>query len=309
MTVYRFSPIWGQTWVGASESYITPDCNAATAQNHFNSIQSGRMSMLPNTAYVFGWRWGVFGGNFKSVVLRPPFSRFPPTNVKIGVIANGAQPVTASSGWPPLMNVSLQVNAQFGSSLPRFARKYIAGIPTNVIGGQPATYQPMGNTAWDKLLNNFLQYQVDNFFQIVGQNQESFPAAPIAGLTVQQAAPGLIGLQINTGSALNWQPGNRLAVQHLRPAKGTRNPTLNGQWTIDSVAFNNSAGQFTAYLRGSAGIDPTAQRTTAASRAFIVAQKLYPILELDGILVTGHKRGKVSGVPRGRRLSRPSLDP
>lgn len=309
MTVYRLSPIWGQTWVGVGESYITPDVSSSAVTDLFEDFMALRMGLLPTTAYVFAWRWGVYGGGNKSVLLRAPFARFPPTGASIGVQANGQLNPTKANGWPPLMGVSLQLNAQFGATDPRSSRKFLCGLPSNVIQGQPATFNSGGNTAWTKTLGNFTAFLISKGFQIAAQDQEAASPIQIRGVTVQSAAPSLVGVIISTSTPIAIAAGDTVYTQRFLPAKGTRSATMNGHWTVDSTTFNSVTQQFIVYLRGSAGIDPTQQRITQKTRIQKKLSKLYPIQQLDGVQVITHKRGKVGGAPRGRRLIRPSLDP
>lgn len=308
MAVYVIQPIWGSTWIGASETYITPDSSPARARTLFLQLQQMRMALLPFTAYVYGWRWSIYGGNRRSVVLRPAMDAFPPDGNNISILGEGSIIPAPGEGWPPLMNVSLQVNVSFDTP-PRAARKYLDGIPTTAIGGQPITYNRNGNVQWSKDVASFYRWLESNGFQIVAQNVQLAPRYTVAAVVTQPAPGTLLGVTINANAAPTIVQGTTVLLQHFLAAKGTRAATLNGHWSVDSITFTPTANLATIFLRGSQNIDPTLQRFTAKT---IVMQKLpglYAIQELSSSQITGHKRGKAGGPLRGRRLTRASLDP
>jgi hypothetical protein len=312
--VYTITPIWGNTWLGATERYITPSCTPAKAKSLFQMLMQQRLALLPTTAYIAAWRWAVYGGGRQSTLLRGPNDTFPPDGSQVLIGATGTNPVGGSSGWPPLMQASLQINAQFSigtgpSAVTKTAKKYLAGIPTNVVGGQPQTLNFNGNLAWYGAAKAFLNSLVGQGFQIEAQNTPTGQPYRIAGFVAPSPSPGLLGVIINVTGTPALTAGSKIFVQGCRPAKGTRNPTINGTWNIASIVAGPGTNQSTVFLAGSAGIDPTQQRWTPSSVLFAKQRGLFAIADMEVEQVVTHKRGK-GGLPvRGRRLSRPSLDP
>jgi hypothetical protein len=306
MSNYVFTPILGNTWIGVTENYITADVSPLVAQGLFQNLAVLRAALLPSSAYFVGWRVGLYGGKRSSRILRPYVDVFWPTGNAVNFPSNGTIPATTDNGYPPLMQISLQENVTFNNT--GIARKYLGVIPSNVVGGQPSTYNQNGNVAWVKAKTAWQNFLINSSFQIAAQN------TPVGGTyTITNIAPALttggnIGLGLSGVAAGAILTGQRLAVQHLLPTKGTRNPTMNGSWTVDSVNQTSSTSAI-VYLRNSAGIDPTAQRIGSASIAFVKNRGLFSIQSLSGSQIVTHKRGKAGGNVRGRRLTRPSLDP
>lgn len=306
MSVYVFSPLLGNAWLGVTEKYITPDVSPSRSADLFSQLAVLRANLLPTTAYFVAWRVGLFGGLRSSRLLRPTNDVYWPTGQNSNFPANGSIPATADNGYPPLMQLSLQENVQFNNT--GVTRQYLGVIPSNVVAGQPVSYNQNGNVNWVKAKANWQNFLINNGFQIQAQNTLAGTRYAITNIAPATTTGGNIGLGLSGVTAGAISMGQRLLVQHLLPTKGTRNPTMNGSWTVDSV---NQTGSTSAivYLRGSAGIDPTAQRIGSKSVAFVKNPGLFAIQQMSGSQIVSHKRGKAGGSVRGRRLTRPSLDP
>jgi hypothetical protein len=308
MANYVVTPIWGRTWVGASESYISPDLSPTAAQSAIGTLLELRAALMHTDAYWQGVRISLYGSKRRSSVLLPPSDLFPDVGVTIPIPANGTYGGSGNTAGPTIMRNSLQYTAYFDTNRP--AKRYLADIPAGIVGSEPATYNFGRVGDWNTAFKAFTDYLKNNSWQIRAIDKSgSNPAYSVVNVVQQTASPGLLGLVLTAGGPLSFLAGQKIFVQGFRPAKGTRLPTLNGTWTVASIDGTGLPALATVYLRNSAGLSPDAQRFTPNSIVRAVRYALYPIQQSIGKRVVTHKRGKPSLGYRGRRLTIVSLDP
>lgn len=309
MPAYRFSVILNDQILGGSETLYTQSGSADTAAVAIQKYINARNACLYPSMSIVGVRVSVFGQKRSSVLIYPPGDPIPggKTALKIpaaGAVNTGGNAALGDAIWRDALQYRIGYNDTY------YAQRYLAGIPSAVIGSQRSTYNPGAFDGWSKAVNTFLGLIASGGYQVLALSRTG-PNQPTAIQSVvqQQAAPGYIGIQVASFTGAAFAQGGRVLIQGMRPPKGQRLPTINGQWTVDSVVTTSNPNTTTIYLRGSSSIDPAAQRITPYSTISLWGKQLYPIQSATWVAVVPHKRGGPSIRVRGRRLSRPSLDP
>lgn len=308
MSVYRTTVFWGQATDGASETYWTPDQGAASACVTIQQMLNLRTQMLNQLQYWQGVRVAVEGTKRSSQLFLPGSTPFFDSGKELAVPGAGTLPPTGSNGLADQFRAVLQLQVRFGTA--RSTYRYLSGIPDAISLTEPVTFTRGTAQTWWNAFDAWRSYLLSSGWQIRAQVlPPAATAYPVVSLVQQEAAPGLVGIVIGVGDpAPTILVGGKIALQGMRAAKGTRSSTMNGTWYVDSTSLV-STGRLAVFLRGSQGIDPAAQRFTNMSTLRVVTYSLYPLIGFNSHRVGIHKRGKPSLGPRGRRLSRPSLDP
>lgn len=308
MSVYQVTIFWGQATTGSSETYWTPDVSAGGAAVAITQLLSLRAQLLAVQDYFQGVRVALTGTLRRSQLFLPGNTLFFDSGQIVTVPATGTQDGTTPTTTRDQVRAALQVVLKFNNS--RKTTRYMAGIPDVISLTEPKTID--GNTAvnWWTAFQTFSEFLINNAWRIRGQVlPPDGPSFRVVDVVAQAAAPGLVGVQISAATAPSINKGDKVALQGFRPAKGTRAWTINGTWYVASVDITGLPAFVTVYLRGSAGIDPTLQRFTDKTILRPVTYNYYQIQYFQQQRVGIHKRGKPSLAPRGRRLTRGSLDP
>jgi len=305
---YQVTILWGQATMGASETYYTDDVSDTSAVQNINQMLKLRSQMLKVFQYFQGVRIATTTTLRRSQFMVPGPNFLFATNNTVVVPATGTIPSGEDIDNSDQFRAVMQIILNYDNN--RKVTRYLSGIPDAIIRTEPATIDPNGNPTWWASYNVWQQYIVKNGWFIKAQKlPPTVPAFMVVGVTAQAAAPGLLGIQVDGTLSPAFKKGMKIAAQHFRPAKGTRAATLNGTWIIDSVDATGLPDFVTIYLRGSQGIDPTLQRITDKTFVRYVQYDYYRIQNIAWQRGGIHKRGKPSTAPRGRRLTRPTLDP
>lgn len=308
MAVYKVSLMWNQSVMGVAETWYTPDQSQNSLQKTIETMLALRSQCLFRIQPFVGVRLSLYGAKRQSKVILPPSGVFLDSFNPLQVPASGTLAGSGQTTRPDQLRAVIQCT--IGYSDTRRTIRYFSGVPDGFTVTEPATFDPGAAGQWGTAFQAFRSYITDNGWQIQArQITGAYAAVPVNGVSVQAAAPSLIGISTVAASAPPFIVGERVALSHFRPKKGTRGLTMNGMWTIDSINNTLVPGNVIVYLRGSAGIDPDSIRFTASSTIQRVGYQLYPVQEFNLYRVGIHKRGRPSLAPRGRRLSRPTLDP
>jgi hypothetical protein len=313
--IYGLTMMWGRAYRGFSETFITPNFGSDVAtRDSIQQLLLLRAATLDASIYLSGIRLTILPadpnqlpGPRMSRFIRPPGGYFNGVMGGISLPSNGTYVNTLPQGQEAFALADLLLQVQFGQN--QWTRKYMTPVPQALIGREPETYRAGKAPQWEAARDAYCAYLTNQGYQVRGLNFTANPPFAIAGLQVQAAAPGLLGVRITTNAAPSISAGDTVLLQKFRPAKGTRNPTINGTWSVDSLDTSNAAQYTVVYLRNSAGIDPNSIRFTKRTTLRLRAYGYFPITQIVFDQVVTHKRGKPGGGTRGRRLSRPSLDP
>jgi hypothetical protein len=294
--------------MGVSETYWTPDVLGSSASSLVEQMLNLRSQMLWNYQQFVGVRIAIEGSRRRSTLLLPGRAFWPDAGVFITIPIQGTRSGLTESTRADQLRAVIQDRWLFAND--RATTRYLAGVPDAATVTEPATLDMNDATSWWKAHSNFTAFLTGSGFQIRAQQlPPQISVYNVVGVVQQQAAPGLIGIQISTTAAPPIVKGGKIALQGMRAAKGTRGSTMNGTWYVDSVDTTQATTFSTVYLRNSQGIDPEAQRFTDKTILRPVVYSLYPIQQIVSQRAGIHKRGRPSIAPRGRRLTRPSLDP
>lgn len=308
MSVYRVTYMWNHSVMGVSETYWTKDETGGAALLDVQRMLSLRSQFMYVDDYTVGVRIAIEGATRNSVALIPPSGIFPGVGQYMNIPVAGVIPEVPTVKSESQLRQTMQQRLSFADT--RTAIRYISGVDSSIVFTEPATLNFNGSSSWYKAWQAFKSYLIQNGWQIRAQVLP--PAATVnnvIGVVQQGAAPGLIGIQISIPPTFSGIKGNKIALHGMRAAKGTKGSTMNGTWFIDSVDSTALPAYLTLYLRGSAGIDPEAQRFTDKTTVRLVTYAFYPIQAIEPLRVGIHKRGRPSLAPRGRRLTVKSLDP
>lgn len=307
MAVYKVTMMWNQSVMGVSESWFTPDQSGLALQKQVTDMLNLRAACMYQIQPFVGVRLALYGAKRQSQVILPPGGPWLDPFSQVTVPTTGNLPGAGSTTRPDQLRAVLQMTVQYNDT--RRTIRYLSGIPDAYSATEPATIVPGAAGAWGTAFQTWRSYLVNNGWQIQArQISGAYLAVPVNGVTVQAAAPSLLGISVLAATAPPFVVGDRIALAHFRPAKGTRSATVNGMWTVDSVNTTLTPGNIIVFLRGSAGIDPDSVRFVATSTIQRVGYQLYPVQAINPYRVGIHKRGRPSMAPRGRRLSRPTLD-
>lgn len=314
-TSYRVQLFWGQAATGPSEQYITPAvADAGELSAVVNNMLNNRIALLPGRVYVSGVRISPYGTKRLGQLFVEGGGKIGglPANPSIRFNPNGGYVPEIDAAFlsrPDQVRACLETQIFFGAAQP--AIKYLAGVPIGAISGEPATLNTNATPNWYAGVRNFYGGLVSNRWQV---ESTTVPVAPvnyrIGKLQLGPQTTPLLGLVCPTGGGVpTLTVGARIQVSGIRPAKFTRQPTLNGSWAVDSIDTTTRTDAFTVYLQGSSTINPSINRTTMSSSFKIPTKQLATIVGFNPQRGAVHQRGKPGLSPRGRRLSRPTLDP
>jgi hypothetical protein len=308
MPVYRYTKFIRFRYFGDSETLWTGNVDAPIARATIQAELTARNSCLPDSSSIEAIRIAEEGGLRKSILLTPQDPTWPAGGGPLNIPTTGAVGDNDVDGRFGEWRAILQQSLTLGTS--QQSNRYVSGIPRGMTieEGQPIPFASRADwsnpyNVWALILKNG-QYYVRALLK---------PAllAPwlVIGLAPALVSGGPIGVVFNSATFGGTLTGARVHLYGFRPAKGTRAPTLNGTWYVDSVVVGMPPVPTVVYLRGSGGINPALQKFTDKTYLLNVLYGYLPITLVRTVRVGIHKRGKLSIGPRGRRLTRVSLDP
>lgn len=318
MPAYRVTMIIGDRNMGASETWITPQqTSASTARNAINNLITARNKCLPNNIYWVGVRISQWSdpatpgvGLRRSQLMLPGSQVWKTGGDSITVPAQGTIDPTVGDGsfYPDQFRSCVQHRVTFDTD--RNATRYMVGLPRAGFDGVSEGYN-LAAIPRSLRTNLVAYYQLliaSWQLQALDRTAANLPVVPV-GISAGPQTPPLTGISFNGARPASFSMGARIQLQGFRPKKGTRSPTLNGTWYISSVTDGTPVGGWTLYLRSSEAVIPGDQRFTDRTKVYLYKNTLYGISLIQPVRAGIHERGRPTGSPRGRRLSRPTLDP
>jgi len=308
MANYRFTLVGNYKGRGMTETFWTESVAASVAANLINKWMTKRVAFLPSEVTIEGIRVAEEGGQRHSQFLIPGSSYWPDAGKLIPVPEEGGfGQVLGVPRWAQWRAI-LQFRVSYGNN--QKAIRYVSGVPAEVEGTEPGGLIPKGNSSWWDKFYAWLQLLENGNYYIKALQK---PADPLlwrpTGIFPPIAPATDLALGFNSATFPGVTVGQRVHVYNFRPAKGTRNPTLNGTWYVSKVDTTSISGTTLVSLRNSKGIDPALQRFTDKTYMFPVTHVISKINLTQALRVGIRKRGKVSTLPRGRVLTRATLDP
>lgn len=312
MAVYRVTLFINQFVMGASETYWTPDLATSAARAAINSLLSLRNAMLWDRHKWIGVRLALdTTGDLVPVKRRsiflPPGPRPWPgqLDLSINVPEQGVFTGDTLTTQPDQFRASMQIQLLFPPD--RQTIRYLFGIPDSISASEAGTLKLAGNPSWVAAFSAWRDFLVNTGWRIKSRTlPPGDPLIPIQDFSLQEAAPGRLGLVLSaTDPVPNMVEGDRVQIRGQR-SKANDLRTMNGIWHVSSVNTTLLPGHYVVYLRGSEGIQSTKFQPPGTVQR--VRHQLSVISAIHTYRMGIHKRGRPTPAPRGRRLTRPSLD-
>lgn len=314
MPVYRVTMYMNQSVMGWSESYYTRGNVAAPSIGpQVSQLLAKRNGLMWTNQQWVGVRIAELGTSPDPLTLRRKSRVFPPGTWNVD---GGALVVPEVGGLinanaynlphPDLVRVALQLRLTYGDGYS--TTRYHVGVPDGATLTDPGTLQwsGEGGASWYSDLQSYIGLLTSQWAILARTPSTVDPYHTVSNLVRREAAPSVMGIVIPSASAPGWTDGTKIHLRGFRP-KQRGIISLNGRYYVDSVNTTLRPGYVIFYLRGTETGDPNAYKIlgTAQKVGFNIQsiQSVYPIRA--GI----HKRGRPSIAPRGRRLTRVSLDP
>lgn len=308
MPQYRVGLFWNQFTFGWSETYITRNVASSGLAPLVQGLLNARNTLLWRdfTNWV-GVRISIFGDRRRSALYLPGIVKLREGGTL--KVPDEGERVDLPSGFvevPDQVRVALQVQMTYDDS--RKVIRYIASIPDGVSKTEPGTYTFNQNADWGVKLQAFFDFLVSESFAIAARvTAPTAPEVQARDLVLEAAAPGRLGVAVRTADAPPIAEGDLIHLRGFRRSLDHPGISLNGKFYVSVVNTTLLTNRTIYFLRGTEGQDPNNWKVLGK-----VQQVLYgtfPIQLINPHRVGVHKRGRPSLSPRGRRVTRRSLDP
>lgn len=289
-----------------TETYISQDVSATTAGARMQELIDARQRLLPNTV---GWRGIRFSySDFKRrSVFYPPGQRQPfdwATPVTIPRFGSYT-PSIGKDDYPDQVKAALLLRLTY--DIDRTTSRYMSMVPDNTLGQSPTGYFPAGDARWKEWFDAFCAVLVNRAWVIRAQKGDTLnPKVPIIDWVQEQAAPSRLGFVLPAAPPFGAIQGEKVKVESVR-RKGTDSLSYNGNYIVGAINTTLQPGNTIYYLRGTEDGDVESIKLLGTARR--LGYDYFPILKVEGITATTHKRGNSFGRQRGRLKKRASLDP
>jgi hypothetical protein len=316
---------------GASESWYVNSNDPAIVVGAINPYLSLRSQMLFSDCEIQGVRIGnstmtdVESDGKDALRQSQPYlpgtHPYGPAGDKLVIPQTGKFTPVDETRQEAFANIA--VNERIGFNTGKFTTRYVVWPPAADINRDLSGGNLAKESAWFGLLG-----KLQNLITATG-------SPPVAGgpLWIKARTPSTISNTYNIRKwvlqgpapanvgfiALNSQTGT-FAIGDLVHIRGTkRKPavtntgatklvSLNGSYYIDDILLDTpSTGLSTVFLAGTNGVDTASIKLLGNFQ--LVRFQLFAATSARAVRIRTHKRGKPSLVPRGRRLSRRSVDP
>lgn len=313
---YKMTYYWNQSVMGVSETWIFSANTPSGAATQINGWLAARQLLMFDNQFSVGIRISQvnLNGPFvapstrKSYLGKPGASIYVPGGANpINLFTNGKNSSTPGANQPDTVRQCLMYKVQYNGSFE--TQRYLSGIPDGITYTEPQTINWGNQSLWLSNWNAFRTFVTANC-QIQYQTMATaLNRIAVNGLVNASTAPSYLGIQVAGGSLGTVVPGTKIHLRGFRPPKGTRNATINGVWTVNSYVAGTSGGLDTIYLNNSQALTPDMISLRGTPTAQLVTYQLSSIDALLSAAIVPHKRGRPTLAPRGRRLTRYTLDP
>ncbi|NJO56135.1 MAG: hypothetical protein HC834_07025 [Rhodospirillales bacterium] len=312
MPIYQVTPIFGQTVMGASETYISRLVSAPAAAAAINLLVAKRNDILYRDYHYWqGVRVSIYDTKRRSTAYLPGTSNFPgggqivvPSRGTF-IATGGAVPDPASETTrPDQFRAVMQYRISYDTD--RSTIRYLSGIPDSMSGTEAGTLQKQADPAWWTKWEAFAGHLVSAGWQIRARHRGPYDEHAASGLVVREAGPAQLGVVVPALPDLGYEVGNKVHLKGWR-RMGRGGLSLNGKYFIDNVNTTQISGSRIYFLRGTEGQDPAQWKILGTIQ--LVGYDTFPIEDVNHHRVGIHKRGRPTMAPRGRRLTRLTLDP
>jgi hypothetical protein len=313
MPRWKIDPVWNQHVMGVSESYITGVVSDSVLATTVANLIDRRNAMLYRDYHHWvGIRVSRMPTDLnvtqparESRVYLPGVNELD-TGGKVTVPARGgAVDVTGFLSPPDQLRAVLQYRVKYDDT--RSTIRYLSGIPDGVSLTEPGTFSFAGNLGWGNELSAFSAFIVANCYVVALLNTGDYDTVPARKLSLAGASPSALVVSVDTASAKPIAVGNKIMLTGFRRKAGKPGPSLNGTFYVDAISTTVFTGLTSYTLRIDPITDPSDWKVFGTVRK--KGYGYFSIQKVDPYRVGIHQRGRPSLAPRGRRLTRLTLDP
>lgn len=313
MPAYRVTIFLAAGKTGASETYVSADLSEKEFADALTELLSARNALLrKNQASIVGVRCSLTT-NVRNSFLLATGTQKTPSGFSVTVPSTGT--LAGQTSDPNNLDVystSLQLRLTFDTT--RQSSRYLAYVPDILINGVSGTYDQNAVTGWKEAFNAYADVvKGGNWFLLGLAPTSATPPAPsnprfrVVGVANSADLPNQLGVVIANNTPNGYTLGQLVHISGFRMRRGGPRISLNGRYHVGSIGVNTPSGFDTIYLREATGVQ------LADIKVFgYITSTLKNYFRIQGVAVVkgvSHKRGRPSLAPRGRRLSRVTLDP
>lgn len=310
---YRCTFVFEAVGMGFSDTWCSKSIEESALGPNVKKLVELRLAMLSSRFRLQGVRLsqmppGVFNvqGIRASRLLVPGVNSYPSAGVTLTLDEVGTFGAESAVNPVEQFRSNLQVRLRFGGA--RSTTRYIVGVADGLSFTTAGTINPGTAVDWLKAFSDWRAEVLLNWGLIARSGVADDPYYDIQAWTRKTVAPLQLGFVIPTPTPLDWSSGTLIALEGVRVKKDQPKVSLNGRYHISSVLPETpSAGLSTIFLRELDSVEPAIIKILGKVRR-VRKSVYYPTL-MDTVRLGVHKRGKPALSPRGRRLTRTSLDP
>jgi len=314
MPVYRVTPMFNQSVMGWSETYYTRgNVSPSSMATQITTLMDQRTSIMWSNQEVVGIRIADLGTSpgplltkRKSVFFTPGNWPFPGTNSVMTIPHRGKNLLSGvlTGSHPDQVRAALHMRLTYGGGFNTI--RYLVGFPDIDSHTEPGNLNFNGDPSWLPKWLAFIGH-LSSVWAIRARTPISVdPKVPVENLVTQESAPSLLGVVVDAATSPSYSTGTKIHLEGFRP-RDRGHISLNGKYYVASVNTTLMAGKRIYYLRGVSGQVPDDWKILGTVQK--VDYGIYPIEGIEPIRIGIHKRGRPSAAPRGRRLTRTTLDP
>lgn len=303
----RIGASWTEAWVttGSQTDIDIPDL-----VSRYNDL---RLAMLPSSCQFLGCRVSfsptaafIQPAARRSTLLVPGDNEWPSEGKKFTLKTKGT--FGEESAVVTFEQTRSCLELQLGYPDARTTTRYLVGVSDDICISMDGTLGFSRDLKWKTAFDSWRAFVKANLGVVARSLTSDDPVLAVKGI-VRQAAPGnQFGIIFGTPTPFGWTQGDLVAISGFRRFRQTPGPSINGHYHADTIqADSPSAGFTTVYLRELTTVATSEIKVLGVARR--VRKVTLALARISPVRLGIHKRGNSSSGPRGRRLTRVSLDP
>lgn len=313
MPFYRVSFNFAELGFGWSEAWYTrAQVSEASMGQLARTYVDYRLQMLRNFAHFTGARLAevpnsvtILPGIRSSRLLIPGDNKYPTQDDKLVMPEFGTYVKETDSEGMEQLRSNLQLRLAWGTTS---TTRYLVGVPDALSVTETGTVDFGKAPIWGGKYIQWANFVKANFAIAARSSLTDDPLFAVRGVAKDTSTPSKLIIVFQALSNPGWEVGQLIQLSGMRLKKDQPKVSINGRYHLDKFDANVPASTFySATLREATGVDPSVIKVFGTIRRIVKVRTSLTII--DGFRLGIHKRGRPSLTPRGRRLSRVSLDP
>lgn len=296
---------WSETW------YTREELEGQDVGNLIKTYNNLRLAMLRSVTTFTGARLSIVPsatikpGIRSSRLLVPGDNKFPTINSKLTLDETGTYVKETSSEGMEQIRSNIHLRLGFGD---RSTTRYLVGAPdalSNTESGK-VTFGQAPN--WEGRYISWVDHVRQNWAIVARTPIATDPLFPVRAIGKTADTPPKLIVIVSNADPLPWTVGDLISISGFRFKKGVPPISINGRYHLDALQTGvPTTGLHSITLREATGVDLTTIKVFGTARRLQKQITLFAVV--DPVRLGTHKRGKPSLTPRGRRLTRLTLDP